>query len=109
MSANKINITTISRILEKNASARKVFKWAVGFILFILEQQRLIDGRSLEKVTIDFERKVIDLGDTFTQKVMARALGEYVIDRRLKRTKYIMKDMEDRKAFEENNTGKKNR
>jgi hypothetical protein len=80
-----INIKTIAKILEKSARARSMFRWAVKATLFLLEQQRLIDHRQIERVTLDWEKKTLNLGDDFTSKVMARAFGEYVVDRKFKK------------------------
>jgi hypothetical protein len=80
-----INIKTVSKILEKNAMARKMFQWGIKTILYLLEQQRLIDYRKLERVTLDWSKGTIDLGDSFTEMLVARSIGEYGIDRK-KRT-----------------------
>lgn len=76
-----ISIKTVSKILEKNAMARKMFQWGIKATLFLLEQQRLIDHRKIEKVTVDWEKKTLNLGDDFTSMLIARAFGEYVVDR----------------------------
>jgi len=80
-----LNIKGVSRILETNATARRVFKWAITCILYLMEQQRLIDGKRLEQVSLDWNRGTLNLGSNFTEMLVARAVGEYVIDRRFKR------------------------
>ena len=80
-----INITSISKVLENNPVSRKVFNFAVRTVLYILEQQRLVDHRQLEKASLDWKRGTLNLGDGFFERLLARAIGEYVIDRKKKR------------------------
>lgn len=80
-----INITSISKILENNPVARKVFNFAVRSVLYVLEHQRLVDPRQLEKASLDWNRGTLDLGDGFFERLLGRAIGEYVIDRKKKK------------------------
>jgi hypothetical protein len=75
-----INIKAISKILENSPSGRKVFKFAINTILYILEQQRLVDFRSLQKLQLDWEKGTIKLGDNFMEMLVGRSIGEYVIN-----------------------------
>ncbi len=84
-----INIKAISKILENSPSGRKVFKFAINTVLYILEQQRLVDFRSLQKLQLDWEKGTIKLGDNFMEMITGRAIGEYLVNhkRNLIRTK----------------------
>jgi hypothetical protein len=75
-----INIKAISKVLENSASGRKVFKFAINTILYILEQQRLVDFRSLQKLQLDWDKGTIKLGDNFMEMLVGRSIGEYVIN-----------------------------
>lgn len=75
-----INIKTISRLVEKNPTMRNVASWMIRLILHILEAQRLIDFRKLQAVSLDWERGTLDLGDNFTEMLVARAVNEYIIE-----------------------------
>lgn len=76
-----VNIKTISKILEKSAVARKVFKFTVNALLHILEHQKLIDYRKLEKASLDWSKGTLNLGDGFFEMLMGRAVSEYGINR----------------------------
>ena len=75
-----LNIKAISKVLENSPSGRKVFKFAINTILYILDQQRLIDFRTLQKAQLDWERGTLKLGDNFVEMLVGRAIGEYVIN-----------------------------
>lgn len=86
-----LNITSISKILENNPVSRKVFNFAVRSVLYVLEQQRLIDYRQLEKASLDWNRGTLNLGDGFFERILGRAIGEYVIDKKKKKLDMIMR------------------
>ena len=75
----------MAKLLERNPLARKAFQWAIVTLLYVLEQQRLIDYKKIERVSLDWNRGTLDLGDHFTNMLMARAFGQYVIDRHKKK------------------------
>lgn len=75
-----INIDTVSKLVQKNATVRNTVAWFIGLILHLLESQRLIDRDKLSKVSLDWERGTLDLGDNFTQQLVARCISEYLIN-----------------------------
>lgn len=80
-----ININTVSKLVQRNATMRNTVAWFIGLILHILESQRLIDRDKLSKVSLDWERGTLDLGDNFTQQLVARCVSEYLINSYKKR------------------------
>jgi hypothetical protein len=103
---NVINIKGVSNLLKKSSVGRKLFKSAIKLVLFLLEHQRLIDKRDIEKMALDFERGTINLGDDLSEKIMARAFGEYVINDRLRRGERTKFDLTKRKDTEKEITPK---
>lgn len=84
-----ININTVAKLAEKNPAIKGVFTWTVKFILHLLESQRLIDFRKIEAASLDWERGTLDLGNNFTEQLFARAVSEYVVNRKLKKLDFV--------------------
>lgn len=79
-----INISTIARLAEKNATVKSIMTWTIGFLLQLLSAQRLIDDRKLQNVSLDWERGTLNLGNSFMEQLTARAISKYLIDRHLR-------------------------
>lgn len=99
-----LNITSISKILENNPVARKVFNFAVRSVLYVLEQQRLVDSRQLEKASLDWNRGTLNLGDGFFERILGRAIGEYIIDKKKKQLDAIMRAKAQNKFRQDSST-----
>lgn len=103
---NVINIKGVSKLLKKSSVGRKLFKSAIKLVLFLLEHQRLIDKRDIEKMALDFERGTLNLGDDLSEKIVARAFGEYIINDRLRRGGRTEFDVKTRDKASKDNTPK---
>lgn len=77
-----ISIKTISKVLANSPVGRKMFKFGIRTILYVLEAQRLIDWKKLEEISLDWEKGTINFGDGFTEMLTGRAISEYVWDRK---------------------------
>lgn len=91
-----LNIKMVSKLVKNNAVVRNTVTWFIGLILHLLEAQRLIDRDKLYKVSLDWERGTLDLGDNFTQQLVARSVSEYLINP--KRKLYGANDYEKNKT-----------
>lgn len=99
-----INISTIARLAEKNATVKNILVWTIQFMLQLLSAQRLIDDRKIQNVVLDWERGTLNLGNNFMEQLTARAVSKYYLDVKYrsldyKRTGEMRSDDEARKAL----------
>lgn len=92
-----INIKKLSKVLEDSPKSRKLFKDAIQIILAALEGQKLLDSRKLQKLTLDWEKGTLNLGEGTINQIIGRSLGEYYLKRKSRALFYAMDQLAKKK------------
>lgn len=85
-----VNIKGLAKALENSPTGRELVYNGMSVLLYVLEAQKLLDFRMIQKATLDWDKGTLSLGDNTLNMILGRALSQYAIDRRKKAFMYAI-------------------